>query len=499
MHICTYSSYTTIMRRKLLLYGILALSLVVAVFSIGCVEEEPEMTGEVAPNVGEVNLTPHTDATYYFSLHKPAEWTITVGDDIVVHDPADRGITNVKIHPLILSGDYRWLTAEDIANYLVGGAIQEYEAFELESVRETADYSMVELVASFSDDGVDKKGVYTVFVESPYAMYTSYETSEENFAEMEGLLREIASSYEQNTPPDTSVESAPAQPTSTMGPLKETMLEGKVRMRIPDGWTVTVLPGCAGLIAQDTTNPARGVIFLNFLHSDTYDLPPGVTPEDYLTDYMPQDFNTVSDVQLLHYEDADVSFLATVASSEVKAMRASFKNQGIPAIGSFTIGTRQIAGYYTVVDYFWAVYAPADQFEVDAPILLEIFNSIDYSESILGECRRALEMSWGGSGRSGGSGTSGTTGDELREQRLKDWYEQQENEDIFMEEYSDYILNRDRVYNPETDEVYHVSQNFYQYYDIHREQYKQQQMVQLTNQQFRTHVPLDGGLHIDPN
>jgi hypothetical protein len=68
-----------------------------------------------------------------------------------------------------------------------------------------------------------------------------------------------------------------------------------------------------------------------------------------------------------------------------------------------------------------------------------------------------------------------------------------------MEEYSDYILNRDRVYNPETDEVYHVSQNFYQYYDIHREQYKQQQMVQLTNQQFRTHVPLDGGLHIDPN
>jgi hypothetical protein len=42
---------------------------------------------------------------------------------------------------------------------------------------------------------------------------------------------------------------------------------------------------------------------------------------------------------------------------------------------------------------------------VGAPtILLEIFNSFDYSESILGQCRSALEQSWGGTGGSGGAG-----------------------------------------------------------------------------------------------
>jgi hypothetical protein len=51
---------------------------------------------------------------------------------------------------------------------------------------------------------------------------------------------------------------------------------------------------------------------------------------------------------------------------------------------------------------------------------------------------------------------------------------------------SDFILNRDRVYNPKTEEVYHVNQNFYQYYDT------------LTGEQFRTHVPLEGNLPILP-
>ena len=46
--------------------------------------------------------------------------------------------------------------------------------------------------------------------------------------------------------------------------------------------------------------------------------------------------------------------------------------------------------------------------------------------------------------------------------------------------------------------MYHVNQNFYQYYDTHREQYKQKYMAELTGEQFRTHVPLDGNLHILP-
>jgi hypothetical protein len=485
------------MSRRILACGLLIGALLLAVLAVGCVEEG-EITGEegeATSSLGALTLTTYTDPIYYFSIKKPADWSVTVGDAIVVADPASSGATLVTIQPLILSGAYRSMDAEAIANYLVGDAIAQYEHVEFESVRETSDQMMLELVALFTDDGMAKKGVYTIFVASPYAIYTSYETLDEDFAELEELLRTIASSYVQNTPPDGATGSG--APQSTIGPLHETTQEGKVKMRVPDGWKVTVLPGCTGLYAEDTANPARGVIFLNFLHADlNTGLPPGVTPEEYLTEYLPQDFTTVSAMKMLHYEDADVSFLSAGASSEVKAMRASFNNQGVPAVGSFMIGTRQIGGYYTTVDYLWGIYAPADQFEVDAPILLEIANSIDYSESILGQCRSALEQSWGGTGRS--SGGTGSSGDELREQRLNEWYERQEKEDIFMEEYSDFILNRDRVYNPETDEVYHVNQNFYQYYDTHREQYKQKYMVELTGEQFRTHVPLDGNLHILP-
>ena len=44
-----------------------------------------------------------------------------------------------------------------------------------------------------------------------------------------------------------------------------------------------------------------------------------------------------------------------------------------------------------------------------------------------------------------------------------------------------------------------MDQNFYQHYDTHREQHKQQNMEQLTDTQFRSHVAPDGNLHIEPN
>lgn len=166
-----------------------------------------------------------------------------------------------------------------------------------------------------------------------------------------------------------------------------------MQIRIPDSWSVQVFPGCVGLMASEADN-SRGVVFLNGIHSDLQTgLPPGVTPEDYLTLYMPQDFTTISDMRFLQYEVIDVSFLSAGDPNAVKAMRCSFANQGVPSIGSFTIGTRQIGGYYTTVDYLWGVYSTADQFEIDAPVLVEIITSIDYSEASLAQCRAVLSAS----------------------------------------------------------------------------------------------------------
>jgi hypothetical protein len=64
-----------------------------------------------------------------------------------------------------------------------------------------------------------------------------------------------------------------------------------------------------------------------------------------------------------------------------------------------------------------------------------------------------------------------------------------------MEKFTDYTLNRYRVCNPETDQIFTVDQNICQHNDTQR----QQIMEQLTDAQFRSHVALDGNLHIQPN
>ncbi|MDD1676594.1 MAG: hypothetical protein LUQ40_02540 [Methanomicrobiales archaeon] len=468
----------------------LVTGVLILIILAGCSAQSDGST--VAPkSVGGVILVPYSDTGNLFSVQKPAEWSVTVGDAIVVADPRDGGATSVQIHPLFLSGDYRSMDAEDVANYLVGAAARYYPDFSLESVRETTDGRMIELVASFTTQGTSKRAVYTVFVDSPYAMLAGYEAPAARFASEEETLRAILSSYAPITPPGIGQQGAAAPRTSSIGPLRDTTQAGKVQIRIPDNWQVLVLPGCAGLIATDSSNPARGVVFLNGLHNDIQSgLPAGTTPERYITEYMPRDFSTVTNTRIVQYDqNTDVSALGP----NVKAMIVSFDSQGVPALGSFTVGTRDIGGYYSVVDYLWGAYTPPDTAEIDAPVLQEIFSSIDYSQSTIEQCRAIQSASWGGSSR-GGSSLSST-----REEQLKDWYDKQDREDIFMEKYTDFILNQDRVYNPDTDQVYQVDQNFYQYYDTHREQYQQQNMVQLTEGQYRSHVPLDGNLHITPN
>lgn len=463
-----------------------------ALLGAGCTA--PAGQGGIASS-GTAGLALYSDPVHLFSLEKPTSWVVTVGDEIEVRDPASNG-ARVVLRPLFLSGTYRTANAGTVANYLVGQEAKRTTGFTVSSARQASDGSMLELVAAYDRSGVPMTGVYTIFIRSPYGMYSAYEAPRATFSRDEPVMRAVAASFTQLSAQGTGGATAtPGQ--SSIGPLRETQQSGGVSMKVPDGWNVQVMPYCAGLVAADPQN-TRGVVFLNSLHKEPgTTLPPGVTPEEYMTDYLSRDFTTVSDVRILSYEDTDLSALSSGTAS-VKAMRITFVNSGTPTTGSFMVGTSQVGGgYFTAVEYLWGIYAPTTDWERDAPVLLESFFSIDYSQATLEGCRRLLAASWGAGSRSSGSGSS--AGGDSREQQLKDWYARQENEDVFLEKFDDYIFNRDRVYNPETNEVYHVDQNFYQYYDIHREQFRQQDLQPLTDSQFRSLVPLDGNLHIQPN
>lgn len=51
--------------------------------------------------------------------------------------------------------------------------------------------------------------------------------------------------------------------------------------------------------------------------------------------------------------------------------------------------------------------------------------------------------------------------------------------DIIMEKKSDQILDVERIYDPETGEVYEVKNGFFEYYDIHRQDYPKPNLQQL--------------------
>jgi hypothetical protein len=162
-------------------------------------------------------------------------------------------------------------------------------------------------------------------------------------------------------------------------------LPGKIYYTIsaPEGWSIVGM-GCCGITASDSTNPARGIIALNRLHQGFNMLPAYTTPETYLENYMPQDFSLgdsqVTDMRIIGYEDnqdlanAFASYTGFLASG--KSMRGSFSVNGIPTKGSFTIVTNELMDYGTTVVFLAGIFAPADQFNTDAPMLLDVFKSI---------------------------------------------------------------------------------------------------------------------------
>jgi hypothetical protein len=161
----------------------------------------------------------------------------------------------------------------------------------------------------------------------------------------------------------------------------------------PEGWSVVGV-GCCGISASDSANPARGIIALNRLRQGINMLPAYTTPETYLEMYMPEDFSLgdsqVTDMRIIDYEDnqdlanAFASYTGFMALG--KSMSCSFAVNGIPAKGSFTVVTNELMGYGTTVEFLAGIYAPEDQFDTDAPMLIDVFKSVQLMSNYRNIC-----------------------------------------------------------------------------------------------------------------
>ncbi len=93
------------------------------------------------------------------------------------------------------------ITAGDIANYLVGKERRGFTEFSIDSVRESKDGKVLELTSSYTENKKKKRAVYSIFVNSPYAMMSKYETLSDSMNEKEEQLRAVVQSFRQYNPP----------------------------------------------------------------------------------------------------------------------------------------------------------------------------------------------------------------------------------------------------------------------------------------------------------
>lgn len=448
----------------------------------------PTVFQGLAPVITSPALKDYTNRDYGFSLKVPEGWQVSCTDYISIESPAGGNGPLLRIQPVHLSGQYSSWTAADLGNRVVPQLAAGYHSFNVDAVSLSQDRNQLDLLFSALSSGGPVKGVISIFTNRPYGILTLYQAPERDFSGTEALLRDIAGSYRQETPPAPDKGTAKG---SGLGPLRQVVLDGRVSMLLPEGWTGEVLPGCAGIYVHDPARPGWAVLYTSGLHQGTLMLPPGVTPEQYLTEYFTQDAKGISQVRFLGYEPVDVSLFSGGGSDNAKAMKASFLTEGVPTTGGFIISTHQLYGLGTNIPFLLAISAPEGQYDLAAPTLVQILASVQYSEASLSACRQSLDQAWAAANRIGE--TIRSTGEQMRNENLQQFYNRMESQDQYLEKFSDVILDRDRVYNPETNEVYEVDPNFYQYYDLHREEWDYSQMRQLTNEEYTQYPALNPG------
>ncbi|MDP2717865.1 MAG: hypothetical protein Q8P02_03930, partial [Candidatus Micrarchaeota archaeon] len=135
--------------------------------------------------------------------------------------------------------------------------------------------------------------------------------------------------------------------------------------------------------------------------------------------------------------------------------------------------------------------AEAASYESLRAVLDQSIKSFQVSQSYANQCSASAQAD--SSSRTGDiSRTLSETSDII----TGGYNERSQVQDRVAQKWSDTTLGVDRVYNPDSDQVYQVPNGFYDAYDVNRQSFEQQNLQQLTPDQWNQYAPLDGALNI---
>lgn len=328
-----------------------------------------------------------------------------------------------------------------------------------------------------------------------------------------------------NTPPNASANASVNVSTNVSTtnvsnaskPSVETMqLEeyngGFFTIKKPTGWDVYTAGSCAtfSFIMRNKSNPAEQIFYYGevgpvYLAEEQKQLDRGymnmggypiawyempvvnpLTPENFL-----QSFHLITDTNISkrfmpqspRLENVDI--ISSVPSQspisgETKTMRALFMQDGKLSEGMFYVTVAPLiplSGYAGGgIGYafsFMGISTGKDEFKGKEEKLTESIGSLSLSQEYVGSCIQQQDQQAQSVMR------IGETLSETSDIIMNSWENRNRVDDILSEKRSDAILSRDRVYNPDTGEVYYVENGFYDGYDINRERYVMDNLQQL--------------------
>jgi hypothetical protein len=302
----------------------------------------------------------------------------------------------------------------------------------------------------------------------------------------------------------------------------------------PRGWSIITAGACSefAFLIRDAQEPRRqifnfgsvGPIYLSYQQKQIdqqymqmggyptpyFEMPVinPLTPENFL-----KQFHLITNTQIAQKFMPQVPRLENVqiisstpqqsfiSGGQTRLMRALFVQNGRVAEGLFLLTVAQLlpfsgnpGGGIGVAYLFLGITAPQEEFRHIQKDLIRSLESFTLSQSYVENCIRQQNQAWSGVMK------AGQTLSEASDIIMSGWENRNKTNDILSEKWSDTILGKERLYDPDTGTVYEFGNDFYDKYNSNRQQYnlKNLQPLPENNYNLWMQAPLQGNRHLKP-
>ncbi|HAJ96059.1 MAG TPA: hypothetical protein DCP02_07490 [Actinobacteria bacterium] len=337
-----------------------------------------------------------------------------------------------------------------------------------------------------------------------------------------GCTKEISEEIKQNQPEPKIYE-------ASIGSIAKTELaqlipweDNAISINIPIGWNIYIRGECStkSLLSRDPYSELKQLFYFSeagpvytsqqmkendkdYMDMGGYDIlwfeSPVVNPltaENYLmnfgilarTSFFQQAFPEVpiiDEVKIINKQSiADKpSYI-----SDAKLIRAEFRQNNKLGEGYFYIVTADIFGLgYGMM--FTGITAPKGLLDLIVPSLLQSLKSFTVSSEYVDACIRAQNNA------ATGALEAGRILDKSSDTIMEVWENKLESEQRISEKQSAAILGYSRLYNPQTDEVYEITPEFYEYYQNHSNEFELDYLQEMPDDKW-SYAPLNGAHYI---